>query len=121
MAGKINGFAPFDFQKSTTERTIVAILVMPRLPTPIATRAPGLARPLKGEFTSSLKTAGRTSRMPRSGKCWRTSRRRGSSMPELYQARFGRTAIVGGWLFHMFGHVGVNGLNLHSFLVATAG
>ena len=30
-------------------------------------------------------------------------------------------AIVGGWLFQMFGHVGVNGLNLHSFLVATAG
>ncbi len=30
-------------------------------------------------------------------------------------------AIVGGWMFHMFGHVGVNGLNLHSFLVATLG
>ena len=30
-------------------------------------------------------------------------------------------AIVGGWMFHMFGHVGVNGLNQHSFLVATLG
>ena len=28
-------------------------------------------------------------------------------------------AIVGGWLFHMFGHAGVNGFNLHSFIVAT--
>lgn len=30
-------------------------------------------------------------------------------------------AVVGGWLFHMFGHVGVNGFNLHSFFVATIG
>lgn len=30
-------------------------------------------------------------------------------------------AIVGGWLFHFFGHVGVNGLNFHSILVATVG
>ena len=30
-------------------------------------------------------------------------------------------AIVGGWLFHSFGHTGVTGLNLHSILVATAG
>jgi uncharacterized membrane protein YeaQ/YmgE (transglycosylase-associated protein family) len=30
-------------------------------------------------------------------------------------------AIVGGWLFHMLGHVGVNGLNLHSVFVATIG
>ncbi len=30
-------------------------------------------------------------------------------------------AIVGGWLFHVFGHIGVNGLNLHSILVATLG
>ena len=30
-------------------------------------------------------------------------------------------AIVGGWLFHMFGRAGVTGLNLHSILVATAG
>ena len=30
-------------------------------------------------------------------------------------------AIVGGWLFRMFGHVGVNGLNLYSLLVATCG
>ena len=30
-------------------------------------------------------------------------------------------AIIGGWLFHFFGHIGVTGLNLHSILVATAG
>jgi len=30
-------------------------------------------------------------------------------------------AMVGGWLFRMFGHAGVNGLNLHSLLVATVG
>ena len=30
-------------------------------------------------------------------------------------------AIVGGWLFHVFGHIGVTGLNLHSIVVATAG
>jgi uncharacterized membrane protein YeaQ/YmgE (transglycosylase-associated protein family) len=30
-------------------------------------------------------------------------------------------AIVGGWLFHMLGHAGVNGLNVHSFFVATVG
>jgi uncharacterized membrane protein YeaQ/YmgE (transglycosylase-associated protein family) len=30
-------------------------------------------------------------------------------------------AIVGGWLFHMFGHAGVNGFNLHSFFVAAIG
>jgi uncharacterized membrane protein YeaQ/YmgE (transglycosylase-associated protein family) len=30
-------------------------------------------------------------------------------------------AVVGGWLFNMFGHAGVNGLNLYSFLVAIIG
>ena len=30
-------------------------------------------------------------------------------------------AIVGGWLFQAFGHVGVTGLNLHSILVASVG
>jgi uncharacterized membrane protein YeaQ/YmgE (transglycosylase-associated protein family) len=30
-------------------------------------------------------------------------------------------AIVGGWLAHTFGYVGVNGLNVHSVLVATVG
>jgi uncharacterized membrane protein YeaQ/YmgE (transglycosylase-associated protein family) len=30
-------------------------------------------------------------------------------------------AVVGGWLFHIFGHEGVNGFNLHSFFVATIG
>src|SRR5437016_3949457 len=30
-------------------------------------------------------------------------------------------AIIGGWLFHWFGREGVNGLNIHSFFVATVG
>lgn len=30
-------------------------------------------------------------------------------------------AVMGGWLFHMFGHEGVNGLNLYSLMVATLG
>ena len=30
-------------------------------------------------------------------------------------------ALIGGWLFHLFGHEGVNGLNLHSMFVATLG
>ena len=30
-------------------------------------------------------------------------------------------AIIGGWLFQAFGHIGVTGLNLRSIGVATAG
>lgn len=30
-------------------------------------------------------------------------------------------AMVGGWLFQRFGHVGVTGLNVHSILIATGG
>jgi uncharacterized membrane protein YeaQ/YmgE (transglycosylase-associated protein family) len=30
-------------------------------------------------------------------------------------------AVVGGWLFNEFGHVGVTGLNLYSILVAVVG
>ncbi|HEY8020653.1 MAG TPA: GlsB/YeaQ/YmgE family stress response membrane protein [Thermoanaerobaculia bacterium] len=30
-------------------------------------------------------------------------------------------AVVGGWLFQMFGHSGVTGLNLYSMLVAVIG
>ena len=30
-------------------------------------------------------------------------------------------AIIGGWIFHYFGHIGVTGLNLHSILVSTVG
>jgi uncharacterized membrane protein YeaQ/YmgE (transglycosylase-associated protein family) len=30
-------------------------------------------------------------------------------------------AIIGGWIFHFFGHIGVTGLNLYSMMVATAG
>lgn len=30
-------------------------------------------------------------------------------------------ALVGGWLFHMLGHAGVNGLNLRSLFIAVLG
>ena len=30
-------------------------------------------------------------------------------------------AVIGGWLWHYFGHEGVNGLNMHSIAVATIG
>jgi uncharacterized membrane protein YeaQ/YmgE (transglycosylase-associated protein family) len=30
-------------------------------------------------------------------------------------------AIIGGWVFHLFGHIGVTGLNLYSIVVATVG
>lgn len=30
-------------------------------------------------------------------------------------------AVVGGWVLHLLGYAGVNGLNLYSILVATAG
>jgi len=30
-------------------------------------------------------------------------------------------AIIGGWIFHLFGHIGVTGLNLYSIVVATVG
>lgn len=30
-------------------------------------------------------------------------------------------AVVGGWLFNTFGHVGVTGINLYSILVAVIG
>ena len=30
-------------------------------------------------------------------------------------------AFVGGYLFHMFGHAGVNGINLYSIFVAAVG
>lgn len=30
-------------------------------------------------------------------------------------------AMVGGWLFNQFGHIGVNGFNIYSLVVATVG
>ncbi len=30
-------------------------------------------------------------------------------------------AIMGGWIFHVFGHIGVTGLNFHSIVVASLG
>jgi uncharacterized membrane protein YeaQ/YmgE (transglycosylase-associated protein family) len=30
-------------------------------------------------------------------------------------------AIIGGWVFHVFGHIGVTGLNLYSIIVSTTG
>ena len=42
--GGLAEIVPLYFQKSTTERTMVAMLVMPRLPTPMATVEPGFRR-----------------------------------------------------------------------------
>ena len=30
-------------------------------------------------------------------------------------------ALIGGWIFQRFGHVGITGINFHSILVATGG
>jgi hypothetical protein len=68
IAGKMNGFIPCDFQYSTTDRTMVAMLVIPRLPTPIATREPGLNRDANGADDSSLRTVAGMSRIALSGK-----------------------------------------------------
>ena len=65
---------------------MVAMFVMPRLPTPMATRAPGRKRAANGEPVSSRETAEGMSRILRSGNFWCTSKRRENSMHELYQA-----------------------------------
>ena len=59
---------PASFQYWTTARTMVAMLWMPRLPTPMATRAPGFRRRGKvggGELAAHL---GRDVRNPAIGK-----------------------------------------------------
>ena len=43
MAGKRNGWNPRDFPEIHAARTIVATLAIPRLPTPMAMRAPGFS------------------------------------------------------------------------------
>ena len=55
-----------------TARTMVAMLVMPRLPTPMATRAPGFNLDANCAEVSSFRTAAGISAMERSGKFWRT-------------------------------------------------
>ena len=49
-------------------RTIVAMFVIPRLPTPIATRAPGFSLEANGAADNSFRTVDGMSRMARSGK-----------------------------------------------------
>ena len=47
------------------------------------------------------------------------NRRGGSLILDLFLGVIG--AFVGGFLFTRFGHAGVSGLNLYSFMVATLG
>ena len=47
------------------------------------------------------------------------NRRGGSLVLDLILGVVG--AFVGGWVFTQFGHGGVSGLNLYSFMVATLG
>jgi hypothetical protein len=51
----------------TTAPAMVAILAMPRLPTPMATRDPGFTREPNDEAASCLCTSLATSRIARSG------------------------------------------------------
>src|SRR3954447_13483893 len=55
MAGNRNGCAPCAFQNSTTDFTIVPMLEIPRLPTPIAIRAPLGTRRAMFELESSCR------------------------------------------------------------------
>src|SRR5438105_15617766 len=75
---------------------MVAMLVMPRLPTPIATRAPGFSREAKGAADNSFRTVAGMSRMLRSGKFWRTSRRRENCIALLYP-RHAKSPAVFHW------------------------
>src|SRR5215831_20003025 len=79
MAGKMKGTKLRDFQKSTTARTMTSILLIPRLPTPIATVEPGASRAPKFALVSSRVISPGMSASRRSGKFWRTRSMRGSA------------------------------------------
>src|SRR5579864_5950871 len=59
---------------------MVAILAMPRLPTPMATRDPGFKREPNRDAESWCRTSPATSRIARSGNFWRTGSKRGTCM-----------------------------------------
>ena len=73
MAGTTNGRAPASFRTPTSVRTTSARFVMPRLPTPMATVAPGWIRPRTPMRASSAATVPATSSTRGASKRWRTS------------------------------------------------
>src|SRR5579864_328600 len=94
MAGKMKGSKPRDFQKSTTERTMTARLAMPRLPTPMAMRDPGLRFAPKCPAASSRAIVPGRSRRRRSGKFWWTVSKRENGIIRAYNAaRSHRSAV----------------------------
>ena len=76
--GIMNGFAPRDFQKSTIARAMASMLVMPRLPTPIAIRLPGLTARVHSAASIAWRTAAATSGKARFGKFCRIRTKRWS-------------------------------------------
>src|ERR1041385_5804310 len=79
----MKGFMPFSFQKATTEWTMVAMLAMPRLPTPMATLEPGARCAPNLELVSSRKIVPGMSEIFLSAKCCRTDTKRGNIYREL--------------------------------------
>src|ERR1051326_275390 len=69
---------------------MVAMLWMPRLPTPIATRDPGFSRDANSLAPSRLCTSAGPSGMWRSGNFWRMTRRRGNRMMGLFYRVWGK-------------------------------
>src|SRR6187401_315863 len=59
---------------------MTSILAMPRLPTPIATRAPGSSRAARPHSSRPARAAARTSASPRFGKSCRTASNRDGSI-----------------------------------------
>ena len=76
---------------------MVAMLAMPRLPTPNATRAPGGTREANWRSPSWRKTSPRTSGRERSGKCWRTGSMTGNGMFSGYSLALLAGRLWGLW------------------------
>src|SRR3970282_1096093 len=94
MAGMTKGLAPRAFRWSTVARTIAAILAIPRLPPPTATRSPGLIG--REMADNAWRTAAGISSTRGRGKDWRTRTIRGKAMaPSIYpEARTKSTPLA---------------------------
>ena len=68
---------PCCFQKATAARAMTSIFAMPRLPTPIATVAPGFSRATMPDSDSVAWTAAGISSILRLSNCCRTVRKEG--------------------------------------------
>src|SRR5271163_4797075 len=77
-----------------TERTMVAMLAMPRLPTPMAMREPGGRLASKCPAVSSRRRAPGMSEMERSGKCCRMGRSRWNGILESYRTVWFSAALA---------------------------